>query len=126
MCGDYQVGDSVSMKRGLLSYLVRYGNTKESDLMEFGAKKFCCLPQDIRDIISKMVANGKIHYIVHNKLEPHEVYISLMKPLPPRIMRALIDVSVAKNMEIEAHAIIKEASLFVEKLIKEEDSQRKH
>lgn len=107
-------------ERRIASYLMKYGNTRENDLISFGAKKLGCSPEEMKKALDRMVVMGKIHRIVHNKLEPPEVYISLMEPLPPEIMRSLIEVSDAKEVERESAAILREAASIAEQRLREE------
>lgn len=69
----------------IISYLHEYGNTKESDIISYGVKRFNYSSKRMKKVIKRMVVKSKIYYIVHGKLEPPEAYVSLKEPLPPEI-----------------------------------------
>jgi len=101
----------MKVEKGLISYLYEYGNTKESDLISYGVKKFNYSSEEMKKVIKRMVIKGKIHYIVHSKLEPPEVYISLKELLPPEIAKTLIQAFIQmKAREEDVQKILDEAA----------------
>ena len=113
----------MDIEKEVVLYLCEYGNTKESDIINYGGKRFNYSPKRMEKVIKQMVIKGKIHYIVHDKLEPPEAYISLKEPLPPEITKILLEASIQmKAAEENAQKILDEAAAIAEKRIKEKHS----
>lgn len=105
----------MKVEKEIISYLYEYGNTRESDLINYGVKKFAYSSEEMKKVIKRMVIKGKIHYIVHSKLEPPEVYISLKELLPPEIARTLIEAFIqTKAREEDVQKILDEAASIAE------------
>ena len=105
----------MKVEKEIISYLYEYGNTRESDLINYGVKKFDYAAEEMKKVIKRMVIKGKIHYIVHSKLEPPEVYISLKELLPPEIARTLIEAFIQmKAREEDVQKILDEAASIAE------------
>jgi hypothetical protein len=105
----------MKMEKEIISYLYEYGNTRESDLINYGVKKFDYSSEGMKKVIKQMVIKGKIHYIVHSKLEPPEVYISLKELLPPEIAKTLIEAFIQmKAREEDVQKILDEAASIAE------------
>jgi predicted transcriptional regulator len=105
----------MKVEKKIISYLYEYGNTRESDLINYGVKEFDYSPEEIKKVIKRMVIKGKIHYIVHSKLEPPEVYISLKELLPPEIAKTLIEAFIQmKAREEDVQKILDEAASIAE------------
>lgn len=101
----------MKVEKEIISYLYEYGNTRESDLINYGVKKFGYSSEEIKKVIKRMAIKGKIHYIVHSKLEPPEVYISLKELLPPEIAKTLIEAFIQmKAREEDVQKILDEAA----------------
>jgi hypothetical protein len=98
----------VSIERQIVSYLMKYGNTRETDLISYGAQNFVRPPEKMKKIIDRMAVKGKIYRIVHNKLNPPEVYISLEESLP---IQPMIEDQIAND---EARRILEEAASVAE------------
>ena len=81
---------SARAEKEILSYLYKYGNTRKSGLINYGVKKFNYSSEGIEKVIKRMVIEGKVHYVVHSKVEPPEVYVSLEEPLPPKLRRSCL------------------------------------
>jgi hypothetical protein len=113
----------MSIENDVVSYLVKYGNTRESDIVNYGTRKFNCSSKDMKKIIDRMVVKEKIHRIVHNKLKPPQVYLSLKEPFHPDILNALIEVDTSKAAKKEAQKILEEAAAIAEKRIREMESE---
>jgi len=91
----------LNVENEIVSYLTKYGNTKESDIINYGVKKFNHSSERIKKVIRRLVIKGKIHYLVHSKLEPPEAYVSLEEVLPSeelaaRIIDEVADVTLQK------------------------------
>lgn len=110
----------MDVEKEVVSYLYEYGNTKESDIINYGVKEFNYSSKRMKKLIKRMVIKGKIHFIVHSKLEPPAAYISLKEPLPPEIAKILLEAFIqVKASEEDAQKILEEAAALAEKRIKE-------
>ena len=108
----------MDMEKEIISYLHEFGNTRKSDLITYGIKKFHYSLGRIEKVIKQMVIEGKIHYVVHSKLEPPEVYISLEEPLPPEAAKILFEaVAQVKTAKGDAQKILDEAESVAEREI---------
>ncbi len=94
----------MSVERKIVSYLETYGNTKENDLVSYGAQHLGLSPEKMKKILDRMAIKDRIHRIVHDKLKPAEVYVTLEEPLPPE---ARIEGQVSHN---EVERILEEAA----------------
>jgi len=110
----------MDVEKEVVSYLYEYGNTRESDIINYGMKKFNYSSERMKKVIKLMVVKGKIYYVVHGKLEPPEVYISLKEPLPPETSKILLETFIQiKEAEEDAQKILEEAAALAEQKIKE-------
>jgi len=98
----------MSIERQIVSYLMTYGNTRETDLISYGAQNFIQNPEKMKKIIDRMAIKGKIHRIVHNKLKPPEVYIGLEESFP---IHSMIEDQIVND---EARRILEEAASVAE------------
>jgi hypothetical protein len=114
----------MEVEKKIISYLYEYGNTRESDLINYGVKRFDYSSEEMKKVIKRMVIKGKIHYIVHSKLEPPEVYLSLKELLPPEIVKTLIEAFIQmKAGEEDVQKILDEAASIAEQT-KEKHSRK--
>jgi len=114
----------VDIEKEIVSYLSEYGNTKESDIINYGVKRSNYSSKEMKKVIKRMVVKTEIHYVVHSKLEPPEVYISLKELLPPEITKILLEAHIQmKAGEEDAQKILDEAAAVPEKRIKEKHSR---
>lgn len=67
----------MSIEFEIMSYLYTYGNTRESDLVEYGTRNLDQSSKAMKGILDKMTAEGKILRLIHNKLGPKAVYLTL-------------------------------------------------
>ena len=100
----------MSTERKIVSYLESFGNTRENDLINYGVQNLGQSPDKIKKIIDRLAVKGKLHRIVHNKLKPPEVYITLEEPLPPE---ATMEREVASE---EVARILEEAAVLADKI----------
>ncbi len=100
-------------ERKILSYLETYGNTRENDLINYAVQNFNKPPEKVKKVIDRLAIEGKIHRVVHNKLKPPEVYVTLEEPLPPE---TAVERELA-NEEVEK--ILEEAALFAGRINRE-------
>jgi hypothetical protein len=73
----------MNTERKIVSYLESFGNTRENDLVSYGVQNLGRSTDDMKKVIDRMAVKGRLHRIVHSKLKPPEVYITLEEPLPP-------------------------------------------
>jgi hypothetical protein len=110
----------MDIEKEIVLYLYKYGNTKESDIINYGVKKFNYSSEGMKKIIKRMIIKGKIHYVVHNKLEPPAVYLSLKETLPPETEKILLEAFIQmKSAEEDAQKILEEAAALAQKRTKE-------
>lgn len=70
----------MNTEREILSYLQTYGNTKESDLVDYGIRRLGQSSGDMRSILDELTVAGKINRVVHEKLKPQATYAVLVDP----------------------------------------------
>jgi hypothetical protein len=109
----------LDIDKEIVSYLSNYGNTKESDLIGYGVQHFDRSAIKMKKILDRMVIKGRIYRIVHNKLKPPEVYISLEELLYPEIMRDLLEAEVKETVGEDVQRILEEAAAAAENRMKE-------
>jgi len=108
----------MKVEKEIISYLHEYGNTRESDLINYGVKKFNYSSEEMKKVIKRMAIKDEIHFIVHGKLEPPEVYVSLKEPLPPEIARIFLEAFVQmKAGQEDVQKILQEAAAIAERKI---------
>ncbi len=118
------VGGCLKVESKIVSYLVKYGNTRESDVTSFCVRKFSLSSMDVKKIIDRMVIKGKIFRVVHDKLEPPEVYLTLKESFYPDVLRALVEVDMSELVEKDARRILEEAAAVAEERIREMESEK--
>jgi hypothetical protein len=116
----------MNVEREIVSYLSNYGNTKESDLISYGVQHLDRSAIKMKKILDRMVIKGRIYRIVHNKLKPPEVYISLEELLYPEIMRDLLEAEVKEKVENDVQRILEEAAAAAENRTKDRLSESEH
>src|SRR4030067_932672 len=94
----------MNVEAEILSYLEKYGNTRENDLINYGSLNFGVPALNMKKILDRMAVKNRIHRIVHNKLKPAEVYVTLEEPLFPEVT---IDMRVSTR---EVERILEEAA----------------
>ena len=103
----------------MLYYLDKYGNTRERDLLDYCVQVLSHAHEKMKKTVDRMVVEEKIFRIVHNKLSPPQVYLSLKEPLPPESVRGLFETDIFEDVEEDAARILKEAAEVAEKTIEE-------
>jgi hypothetical protein len=81
----------MKLENKVIFYLMKFGNTREEDLINYGVNRLGCSSEEMKRTLKCMAFRGKAHWLVHDKLEPPEVYLSLTEPLPPEDVRMLIE-----------------------------------
>jgi len=108
----------------IVSYLMKYGNTREGDVISFCVRRFGLSSRDVKKVIDRMVVKGKIYRVVHDKLEPPEVYLTLKESFHPDVLKALVGVEVSEVVEKDAQKILEEAAAVAEERIREMESEK--
>jgi isocitrate/isopropylmalate dehydrogenase len=98
----------MNVERKIRSYLEHYGNTRETDLINYGTQNLGRSSEEMKKTIDCLAVRGKIHRIVHNKIKPPEVYVTLEEPLPPE---ASVERQIASR---EVERILEEAASLAE------------
>jgi len=110
----------MEVEKEIVLYLHKYGNTRERDIINYGVKKFNYSPEEMKKALKRMVVKGKIHYIIHSKLEPPEAYFSLQEPLPSEIAKVLLEAFMQKKAaEEDVQKILEEAAAIAGRKSKE-------
>lgn len=111
----------MDIEKEIISYLYEYGNTKESDMINYGVKRLNYPPKRMKKVIKRMIVKGKIHYVVHSELEPAEVYISLKETPPPETAKILLEAFFQmKAAEEDVQNILEEAATLADEKSEEE------
>jgi predicted transcriptional regulator len=93
----------MDVEEEILEYLFEYGNTKETDLIRYLQEECRVSDRHIKKVIAKMKKDGKVHRVIHNKLKPPAVYLSLHEHIPLEIAKELIRASAEfRKAELEA------------------------
>lgn len=119
-----RVGGCLKVESKIVSYLVKYGNTREGDVMSFCVRRFGLSLGDVKKVVDRMVVKGKIFRVVHDKLEPPAVYLSLKESFYPDVLKALVEVDVSEVVEKDARKILEEAAAVAEERIREMESEK--
>jgi len=102
---------------------MKYGNTRECDIIGFCVRRFSLSSGDVKKVIDRMVVKGKIFRVVHDKLVPPEVYLTLKESFYPDVLRALVEVDVSEVVEKDVLKILEEAAAVAEERIREMESE---
>jgi len=116
----------VNIEEELVTYLSNYGNTKETDLINYGVQCFGRSAIKVKKILDRMVIKGRVYRVVHNKLKPPEVYVSLEELLYPEIMRDLLEAQVKGSIGDDVQRILEEAAAAAENRARDRFSRTEH
>ena len=117
-------GVCVSIEIEIMSYLYTYGNTKGSDLLFYGTRTLSKSSKIIKSTLDRMVLEGKIHRLIHNKIGPKAVYFTLGEHLSNETLvyleTEILGARGKGQTEIHEQAlrILKEAADVAEKRVK--------
>ncbi len=106
----------LDIERKILSYLRKYGNTKESDLLDYATAKLGCRREEIKKGLDRLRVKGKIQYIVHSSLEPPQAYIGSAEPWFPEGVMSFIEEG--EELTKATDAILREAADLAEKRLR--------
>jgi hypothetical protein len=62
-------------KEKILAYIAKYGDTRVSDLVNYGKLKLKLPEEQIKSLLSNMVLYGELARVVHEELEPPMDYL---------------------------------------------------
>jgi hypothetical protein len=108
-------------EKELLSYLEKYGNTRESDLIEFGTKVSGQNKIELEETLSKLVMKGWVKRIVHDRIDSNITYIAKggwPLELALRIEADAMGVKDKEKLMADAKRILEEAEIAAEKRIR--------
>lgn len=105
----------MSLEKEIVLYLVHYGNTREKDIIDYSVQNLGRSSKHMKKVINRMVINGKIHRILHDRITPPEVYISLEEPFSSDVLKALIGANVSDAAKEDVQKILEEAAEIAEK-----------
>jgi hypothetical protein len=71
-----------NLEQKIISYLCTYGNTKETDLINYGMQRLGISEGGMIKLIDEMVFTGRIERILHKELEPLVTYIKQRSLFP--------------------------------------------
>jgi hypothetical protein len=111
----------------IIEYLYVHGNTKESDLIEFGSRSLHLSSKAAKEKLDKMAKEGWIGHIIHSKLKSPALYVTFKEPLLYDLekawTRSLNPQKVNKKaLREEAQKILEEAAQVAEQRIKQKSS----
>jgi len=66
----------------VISYLYQYGNTRETDLVNFGVQRLGLSEGGMRKLVDEMVLYGRLERIIHKELDPTVTYVKLGSMVP--------------------------------------------
>ncbi len=105
----------MDLEKEAISYLGEYGNTREEDLVDYLVHSFHCSSGKTKKILHRMVINGQIYRLVHDKLDPPRVYITFEVQIRPEALNDTVDTRTSFASRSEVQEILKEAAMIAEK-----------
>ena len=97
----------------IMSYLEEYGNTREEDLVAYLLHSFKCSSGKTKKILHRMVTKGQICRLVHDKLDPPKVYITL--EMRAEALKNTAEAGTSVEPRSEAQSILEEAAMIATK-----------
>jgi hypothetical protein len=112
------------LENELCLYLHVYGNTRESDLIDYGTKISGRTHEDLKKVLDEMIFLGRLERLLHDKLSSNVVYIAIAKgnwavDLALSVEADALKIKDKENVIAEARRILEEAEVIAEKRIKE-------
>ncbi len=102
-------------------YLLKYGNTKETDLVEYGIKISGKTYEESRKTLDDMIVKGWAKQIAHDRLDKDNIYIARGDwplDLALSVEAAALDVKDREKIVEEAKKIFEEAQVVAERRIR--------
>jgi len=94
----------VDAEKAVLEYLAEFGDTRETDLIQFIVNEFNYSKRGSKKLIARLEKQEKIFRVIHVKLRPPAVYYSVEEYIPLEIQKELIKAQ-AKIQAAELEAI---------------------
>jgi hypothetical protein len=113
-------GNPVDREEEIMSYLEKYGNTREEDLVAYLLHSFNCSSGKTKKILHRMVTKGQIHRLVHDKLNPPKVYITLEMQMRAEALKNTAEAGTSVEPRSEAQRILEEAAMIAKKRMQDE------
>jgi hypothetical protein len=102
-------------EKEIMSYLEEYGNTREEDLRDYLLNNFNCSSGKTKKILHRMVSKGQIYRLVHDKLDPPKVYITLEMQIRAEAFKNTAEAGTSVESRSEAQRILEEAAMIATK-----------
>lgn len=96
---------TVDVEQAVREYLAEFGNTKEADLLAYIKREFDYSEAGSKKLVDRMESQKKIFRVVHSRLHPPGVYLTVKKYVPLEIQKELIRAH-AQVDAAAAHAIL--------------------
>ncbi|MGO8806970.1 MAG: hypothetical protein ACLQO7_10290 [Candidatus Bathyarchaeia archaeon] len=114
-----------SLEQKIISYLCTYGNTKETDLITYGAQRLGLSEDGMVKVLDEMEFAGRIERIVHEELVPAVTYVKQGSLVPLELELLAIsdslELSEATDRQIEMiKEILDKAEAIAKKRVKNE------
>ena len=106
-------------EKEIISYLEEYGNTREEDLVDYLVHNYNCSSGKAKKILHRMVKNGQIYRLVHDKLDLPKVYITLEVQILQEILNDTTEAKTSGSSRSEAQKILEEAVVIAKKRIQD-------
>jgi hypothetical protein len=94
----------------IISYLYRYGDTRETDLITYGVQRLGKSVDGMRKVVDEMVLYGRLERVTHKELEPKVTYVKYGSIVPLELELQAIADSLGQDKvterEIEAVKVI--------------------
>ena len=112
-----------SLEQKVISYLYKYGNTKETELISYGMQKQGMSEEGMAKFLDEMLLCGRLERVMHKELEPMVTYFKHGRNVPFELeIQAISDSmnlgKVTKQQIEKAKEILEEAKAAAEKRIK--------
>jgi hypothetical protein len=113
----------LELQKELVSYLRKYGNTRETDLIEYGISISGLTHEEMVKALDEIVVQGMAKRIVHDKLGSNIVYIAKGNwPVDCALSAEADDLEANSKEKIleDAKRILKEAKVVAKKRVRKE------
>jgi hypothetical protein len=118
----------LDLDKEILAYLRKYGNTKQKDLIEYVVHTLNQSPKNGKKILEKMLVEGWVKQIIHDKLGENVVYFARgnwTTDLALEIEAEALGIKDKKEAVNEARRILDEAAKIAEKRVKKKTESKK-
>jgi predicted transcriptional regulator len=102
-------------EKGIFWYLEEYGNTTEEDLVDYIVHNHNCSSSKAKKIVYRLVKNGQIYRVVHDKLKHPKVYITLEPQILQEELNDMTEAKASGSFPSETQSILEEAAAIARK-----------